>query len=222
MRNTRDRLPTRLIDPLWKAHNYVGLRAGMGDLVREQRKRREIERQPRVRVREAESRDWVKLDAGTLSGVASHSLPAGTFTSAYDTYLVVIKLSAQGTGTLFVRSRVGGTDAAAVNSYAYESDWVNLTPATGVIGVTNTGMVMLAEAATARAEQTWYLWITDPATAVFTQYSFAGQVRFTGAATYWRVNGGGTHVVATAYDSLTLLTSAGLMTGTIKTYALAN
>lgn len=164
----------------------------------------------------------VLINSGSFSGVASHSLPQGTFTSEHSTYLIVIKLSAQGTGQVYIRNRLAGVDAGAAASYYYAGDFVNSSAVTGAFGATVTGTVMLHETATARAEQTWYLWVTDPATAVFTQYNFSGSVRFTGAAVMWRVNGGGFHLVNTAYDALTLHTSVGTMTGTVRTYALRN
>jgi hypothetical protein len=152
----------------------------------------------------------VLLNTTSFSAVASVSLPASTFTSTYNSYLINIDVTQSTSLALNYRLRASGTDASGANYNNY-SNFVstvwngggNIANGTSgrVVGDFDTFIVGTMK-------------IYDPATAVPTKFAIDGN----GIERFWFASGGN-HTLSTAYDSITFLTSTGTITGSINCYA---
>jgi hypothetical protein len=153
---------------------------------------------------------FIKRSTTTFSAVSSVSLPANTFTSTYNTYLINIDVTQSTSLALNYRLRASGTDASGANYNSY-SNFVstiwngggNVSSGTSgrVVGDFDTFIVGTMK-------------IYDPATAVPTKFAIDGN----GVERFWFASGGN-HTLSTAYDSITFLTSTGTITGSINCYA---
>lgn len=159
----------------------------------------------------------VFVDSGTFTGAAPYSL-GPVFDSTFDHYLV--KLRVQGSTNIVVKAKlsVSGTDS----STGYDSQ--------RLLYYSGTGSVVANEAGTDEwqvilcgASPRWSnidLSLTGPALAEYTTISGWGGFWFntTGNGLY---GVGGVHEVATAYDSLTILTDTGTLVGEWAVYGYA-
>lgn len=151
----------------------------------------------------------VLIASGSFTGAAPYSL-GPVFDSTYDDYLV--KLRVQGSTNVVVKARlaVSGTDS----STGYDSQRLIYYSSTGSVLANEAGtdewQVLLCGASPHRSHID--LSLTGPARAEYTTVSGWGGFWFntTGNGLY---GVGGVHEVATAYDSLTILTDTGTLAG---------
>jgi hypothetical protein len=161
----------------------------------------------------------VLLNTTSFSGVASIPLPADTFTSTYDNYLIIFKLGAvTSDGGVVLKMRASGTDSSAGYYYSY----TGLT--SGNVGFTSAvsnaaGGFQLNEMDTGSSAKPTFVRIelynpkvAEPTTMIL-QGSFS---TVTGVPTAW--SGGGVHTPSTAYDSVNFIASVGNITGSISVY----
>lgn len=143
----------------------------------------------------------------TFSGVSSVSLN-GCFTGDYDNYRVIANVAASTTASITTRLRLSGTDAAGSN-YAYRqlywagsvavysgtaTSW-GLTPSPG------TGVNIAFDC-------------FGPAKAAATRAVLSGAISGAGAGDVNVAE----HNLSTAYDGISVLTSAGTITGSLSIY----
>ena len=161
----------------------------------------------------------VLLNTTSFSAVASVSLPADTFTATYDNYLMIVKVSAAtADGTCYMKMRASGTDSSA--NYYWSTYGATSGASVITLGGSNltTGFVVLDVDAGSSAKPT-FSQITlfnpkkaEPTSAVL-QTSASNTV-----GTPIGFNLGALHTPSTAYDSATLIASAGNITGSIIVY----
>jgi hypothetical protein len=159
----------------------------------------------------------VLINTTSFSAVASQSVN-DVFSSTYTNYKIVVELlKSTTTGFLQLRFRASGADDTSANYYSH----VGYPDAAGAgyLGQTGAGLtsMRLTISATTTDEQFADLTIYNPNKASVTTLS-GTQLLW---ATTPQSNGGhfqGTHNVATAYTGLTLLQSAGNMTGSVSVY----
>ncbi len=144
----------------------------------------------------------------TFSGASSVSLN-GVFTSTYDNYLILCDFTASGNISISARMRLAGVDAST-SSYTRQ----------GLIGDTTTASATQTLNATSstlafggNARNNFKFELFAPAIAQRT----TGIVYNAEQAPALRINTF-YHDVATAYDGVTFITSAGTMTGTMSIY----
>jgi hypothetical protein len=162
----------------------------------------------------------VLLNTTSFSAVASQSLSANVFTSTYDVYRLIIDLTTiSADATVGLRLRVAGTDNSAAS-------YINMGIAisqTGVVSAysTTTGTfyeILSTDGAIGSHFYSASLELYQPAAAVNTLANRVGQGVKSDSTTYQSYTGNLIHAVTTAYDSCTILTSSGTMTGSISVY----
>ena len=151
--------------------------------------------------------------AVTFTDVTSLSLN-GVFTSDYDNYRIVVSRDASAGGTLDMRLRVGGVDTSSAD-YDYIRVFVYGTSSVaGARGLSATswylGYMPTVRIGMCSAD------IFGPNLTASTQYSAIG-----GSAQELTTSMGELDL-ATSYDGLTLIPSAGDMTGKIRVYGYKN
>ena len=155
-----------------------------------------------------------------LSGVSSVSLPADSFTSTYDSYILYLKFTAfSNDSSIYARLRKAGTDATGSN-YFYAG--VGLTSGNSgfnaVANPTTDGFFLQDSDAGSSIKPTFAkLELFNPKLNEFTSvlYQFIGST--SGGVTVSHY-GGGNHNVQDTYDSATIRIAAGTMTGTLTLY----
>jgi len=156
----------------------------------------------------------------TFSAVASVSLPTNTFTSTYGNYRMIFEISTQSAAaTITMRLRASGTDNT-------DSQYLSGFDGIDSLSATITKVSNLATSFTLCAMENFGqphvldLNIYNPQNAIDTH--IAGQVfnQAGGGCTF--INGGGFHNVASAFDSLSIITSTGTITGKYRIYGYAN
>ena len=158
----------------------------------------------------AASPGLIKLNTTTFSAVSSVSLPANTFTSTYNSYLINFDVTQSTSLSLNYRLRASGTDASGSNYNNYSNFVSTVWNSGGNIANDTSGRVVGAFDTFIVGTMKIY----DPATAVPTKFSIDGN----GIERFWFASGGN-HTLSTAYDSITFLTSTGTITGSINAYA---
>lgn len=149
----------------------------------------------------------------TFTGVTTVSAN-GVFTSAYDAYRIIIRLTGSSDTTLAFRLRVAGSDAAGTD-YQYEKFTVANTTVTGARSTAQTSAIIGNQNSTGASH---HLELTGPALAAFT--TFVNHNSYNGDATLSLTSG--LHGLSTAYDGITLLPTAGNITGKVRMYGLKN
>ena len=144
----------------------------------------------------------------TFSGASSLSLN-GVFSSTYDNYLIMCEFTASGGISLSARMRLAGTDASTA-TYTRQGLIGDTTSALATQTINATSS-LLAFGSTARNNFKFELF--SPALAQRT----TGIVYNAEQAPALRINTF-YHDVATAYDGITFITSAGTFSGTIGVY----
>jgi len=140
----------------------------------------------------------------TFTGVSSISLN-GCFSSTYENYKVLLTSIGSTTQDVYLRLRAAGTDDSGAN-YAWTNDGTNLTGQTSTIISINEALYGAAQGD-----------IFGPALARSTVgISSARRPNTSTRQTSWN------HSLATAYDGMTLYTSTGTMTGTLRVYGYRN
>jgi len=152
----------------------------------------------------------------TFSGASSVSLN-GCFTSTYDNYLVNCDFTASASVNILLRLRLNGTDSSA--SYQRQlltADTTTVSAAKAIDG----SEVLFTPANTSR--NSFKMDLFGPALArPTTGQSIAGENANVGASIAFRLAAFG-HNVSTAYDGLTIYSSTGNITGTLRVYGYAN
>ena len=151
----------------------------------------------------------VLLNTTSFSGVTSVSLPTNTFTSAYANYQIVVNANLASSTTLQFRMRLAGTDNTA-NSYV--SQVIYGTGSSAVIGnVTSTSGILTNNNASNLNPTIFNIYEPFVAQRTIVSSNWVNLNMTTGLS-------GIDHNVATAFDSLTLLTGTGNMTGSVSVY----
>jgi hypothetical protein len=151
----------------------------------------------------------VLLNTTSFSGVSAVSLPNNTFTSTYANYQFVVNTNFVNSTTLTFRMRLAGTDNSA-NSYVSQVTFGSGTSTT----VTNTTSTVGSLTGNAGSSLTPVIFdVFEPFVAQRTLVisRFANLNMSIGASAI-------DHNVATAYDSMTIFTASGNMTGTVSVY----
>jgi hypothetical protein len=149
------------------------------------------------------------INTTTFSGVTSVSLPTSTFTSAYANYQIVVNSNLVSNTTLQFRMRLAGTDNTD-NSYVSQLTFAS----GGSTTVTNTTSTVGSLTGNAGANLTPVIFdVFEPFVAQRTLIisKFANLNMSIGLVSI-------DHNVATAFDSLSLLTGTGNMTGSVSVY----
>jgi hypothetical protein len=156
----------------------------------------------------------VLLNTTSFSGVASISLPANTFTSSYDNYLVNLYYDLS-TGTnvdVNWRGRTAGTDNSTAN-YNIQDIRVTTTSVTSVRATGQTsGKIGLADTLNPNMAQFLIFSPNKVAKTVLITNTFCPNsgARYEDAKNLFNAT--------TAFDSITIIPSAGNMTGSISCY----
>lgn len=162
----------------------------------------------------------VLLNTTSFSAVASQSLTADTFTSTYDDYKIIVEITAiTADCSVNFKLRKAGTDSSASYSFGAPG-WssgatsVNMESSGGTAGLRLFSTDFDGNNA-ARYAAT--LDLISPKLSIQTKYGFTG-FGITNAGLFFGHAGGGIHNVADTYDSLTLVPTAGNITGRIAVY----
>jgi hypothetical protein len=163
----------------------------------------------------------VLINTTSFSGVASQALTADTFTSAYDNYLIVLKLSAATSdANVFLKMRASGVDSSVNYYYAY----LGLTSSNITLnknGSNVTDGFLLSEVDTGSSAKPTFVRfeIYNPKIAEPTSLILQASISTT-AGTPFTLNGGGVHTPSTAYDSANFISSDGNISGSITVYGM--
>jgi hypothetical protein len=157
----------------------------------------------------------VLIDSNSFSSVAAVSRN-NVFSSTYQNYVIVVEGAVPAGNSEFrLRLRVGGTDATASN-YSY-----------GVLYRSSSALTSGYDGAAGNWEAGGFgtetsvvtMTLADPFNAVKTAYTtFSGAIN---SDRTFNITGGG-HNLATSYDGFTLSAGGNNITGTVRTYGLAN
>jgi hypothetical protein len=159
----------------------------------------------------------VLLNTTSFSGVASTSLPASTFTSTYENYLIKINFVNSDSAALRVRLRASGTDNTGAT--AYGSSGYNMTSNSNTVnGESSRGSSWIVGFSTATLES------GNSETLVFSPQVATRRTTFHARNSLWNGTDFGTsqyaggHTELVSYDSATFFPAAGTFTGTIRVY----
>jgi hypothetical protein len=175
-----------------------------------------------VSVAPTTSQGLTLINTTSFSAVASASLPADTFTSTYDNYKIIFKLSAvTSDGVVYVKLRASGTDSSAGYYWGLYG-----VVAGGVSAIVNnasnvtTGFLVMEDDAGSSAKPTFAeMTFLNPKVAEPT--SMIGQnISSTNAGSPVGLNIWGLHTASTAYDSASFISSAGNISGSITVYGI--
>ena len=152
----------------------------------------------------------VLLNTTSFSGVTSVSLPAGSFTSSYDNYRILIRLTTTANGTITSRLRASGSDASTNN---YNTKGV--FGGTSAVGAQN-------DAGTSA----WLNYGSNTSSSNISMDLFSPQLTSTTLGTAQIFNASsGNHLLygleftlTTSFDSLSFLVSTGNISGTVRVY----
>jgi hypothetical protein len=158
----------------------------------------------------------VLLNTTSFSAVSSMSFPNNTLSATYEYYKVIIDLTASSATSLFWRGRAAGSDNSSSNYMwmkgLYNS---NSTPGSsfgGSGGLTTWGTIGDVSGSSICTADFVGLFATQKAAQVFNSTKEDGA---TGIAYTF---GGSGMSVTTSYDSISILTSSGTMTGMASIY----
>ena len=155
----------------------------------------------------------VKLSTVTFSAVSSFSLPASTFTSTYDNYLIMCEYTVSGSVNLTLRMRLAGSDDSTSN---YSRQLLTADGAT-VSSALLTGQTGVVFGFSGSGRSNFKIELFSPAVArATTGQSYLGENASTaGGASRYTTFG---HNVSTAYDSASVILSSGNMTGAYSVF----
>jgi hypothetical protein len=158
------------------------------------------------------------INTTSFSGVASISLPTGTFTSTYDNYKIILDMKADSSNNdTFMRVRASGTDLTT-STYKYGRIFVGVfagVPLGSENEITSTQINIGSTVTTAGAGGNQHIEIQSPMLATRTNIKSIG----VGNAVHL---GGAVVNNTTAYDSITIFMSGQNITGTIRAYGYQN
>ena len=163
----------------------------------------------------------VLLNTTSFSGVASQSLPASTFSSTYDNYLIVVSISATtADSTLYIKLRASGTDSSANYYWTLNGFTAGGTAQQNGLGPVTTGMYLMDTDTGSSAKPTisrvelYTPFVAQPTSLIYqTATSTNGGIPV-------GISGMGLHTPSTSYDSATLVPTAGNISGSMTVYGM--
>jgi hypothetical protein len=154
----------------------------------------------------------VLLNTTSFSAVSSVSLPAGTFTSSYENYLVIIKAINSASNGHNFRFRASGTDVTSNNYYTQRVGIANATTSFSRSAPSTAADI----SAYGAVETFWELNVYRPQLTATTYWSSKASAH-DGTTVYFQ-DAAGFLNVTTACDSLSWIVGSGTMTGEISAY----
>jgi hypothetical protein len=156
------------------------------------------------------------INTTSFSAVSSVSFPAATFSATYQNYRILINYVASGSGSLFGRLRIGGSDnTSSVYQIQRLISESSSTPSSYNSGNQNFFDDFGQLATVVRPIVIDLFQPFEATPTVFSSIYISGT---SGAATTIMT---GNHSNSTSFDSLTVYTSAGTITGTMSAYGYA-
>ena len=156
----------------------------------------------------------VLLNTTSFSAVSSVSLPADTFTTTYDSYLVILKCGVSQAAYMQGRLRVAGTDNTTSN---YQSGWAGINLNGGAASNDTQGAAGTLWSRFGYANGAGEIWIAytfhAPKLANRTMVNWQ-QSRIDATAN----SGAAIFNTTTAFDSASFIPSAGTITGSVSAY----
>ena len=161
----------------------------------------------------------VLLETLSPSGVATSSSSA-IFTSTYEHYLIVLRLALNtANAALNFRLRAAGADNSTANYNTPNLRWAASTAISNLTAQTSAELFLAPGAGVTSTDVSMAFTLFSPQAANETQWSGTGKIRGS-TPTYNGTAVTGTFNATTQFDAITLLPSAGTITGTIKIYGL--
>ena len=155
----------------------------------------------------------------TFSGVSSVS-PNGIFTSTYKTYMLNINLtSGTSDAALYLKMRASNTDNSTNYYYAMNNLKTNNT-ANNYYATYGTSGFLIGEIDGPSSANNWNfanIILCNPQLTLLTNFTSTGTSLDTGGSVNGH-SGGGSHALAASYDAVSLIVSAGTITGDITVY----
>jgi hypothetical protein len=155
----------------------------------------------------------VLLNTTSFSAVASHSLTADTFSSAYKNYRLVYQIATSTNTTLSYRFRTAGSDNSTSN-YKYQ----NFTAIGGSVSASSDSNTSLVLAGTSGAASLFFsMDLFNPQLTeitLFQQNNILNSVSTTPNVRFYYGNFNAT----TVFDSASIITSSGTITGSVSVY----
>jgi hypothetical protein len=170
-----------------------------------------------------QSEGSVDLGAYSFTGVTSVSLPNNVFSTAFDNYQIHMNFKQiTSAGNLSIRFRSAGSDIATSAYYMGAQGWSSAGAAINR-SVSNGSAFILNGATTQKADGAF----TNTANVLIANPLSGERKNVIYDFTYWNssdvqnsLTGGGFNSTGSVGDSLTFLTSAGTMTGTVYVYGM--
>jgi hypothetical protein len=158
---------------------------------------------------------------GTVTfATASSVSPNGVFTSTYKTYILNINLtSGTADAALYLKMRASGTDNSTNYYYAMNNLKTNNT-ANNYYATNGTSGFLIGEIDGPSSANNWNftsIVLCNPQLTLLTNFTSTGTSLDTGGSVNGH-SGGGTHALAASYDAVSLIVSAGTITGSISIY----
>jgi hypothetical protein len=151
------------------------------------------------------------------------SLPADTFTTTYNDYRVVLKLTATSTNNevVYMKLRAAGTDNSTNYHWnRYGTFTGNSTPGGTVAAANAAGIWLQSTYSTQYFPTVGRIELFQPKLATNTRI-LASTAHNSGGGDAANFDGGGLHNVATAYDSATFYITSGTISGSVIVYGMA-
>jgi hypothetical protein len=163
----------------------------------------------------------VLLSTTSFSAVASQALPTDTFTSAYDNYKIILKISATtADSAIYLKMRASGTDSSANYYWGLYGVVVGGSIAVNTGSNVSTGFNIMDTDTGSSAKPTFAeITLFNPKVAEPT--SMIGQTSQSNTAgSPSGFNLWGLHTPSTAYDSVDFIPTAGNISGSITVYGI--
>ena len=165
-------------------------------------------------LRNSLSSGLVLLNTTSFSGVASVSLPANTFSTTYDSYLVILKCGISTASYMNGRLRSSGADDTTSN---YQSGWTGIILNGGGASSDTAGAASNIWSRIGYASGSGEIWIAytfhNPKLTGRTMVTYQ-QTRIDAVAN----SGGAIFNAATSFDSASFLANSGTITGSVSAY----
>jgi hypothetical protein len=166
----------------------------------------------------------ISLTGGVSFTSASAISLNGIFTSTYKTYMLNINLtSGTSDAALYLKMRASGTDNSTNYYYAMNNLKTNNT-ANNYYATNGTSGFLIGEIDGPSSANNWNfasIVLCNPQLTLLTNFTSTGTSLDTGGSVNGH-SGGGTHALAASYDAVSLIVSAGTITGSISIYGYRN
>lgn len=154
----------------------------------------------------------VKINTTSFTAVASQSLPASSFTTTYNNYLILLSGVISAVESIQLRLRASGTDNSTASSYVIQR--LNVS-STSVFSDRETNNLWGIGGWDSTLVNSLEIYLTNPFPATPTGINFRNIRSTSGAFAQF---GAGTHNQTVSYDSATLIPVSGTITGTVSVY----